>query len=58
MCNKTVEELEVEIAELKKVLRRTRDLICDGAKEGFNPLVGDWSGALFCNNGAISEVLD
>lgn len=51
------ESAEAKLAEARKVIEDTRTIVCDGAAEGFNPLVGDWAERLYVNNGALSRVL-
>ena len=45
------------IKALEDSLRTTRELVCEGAVEGFNPHAGDWADRLYTNNGAISALV-
>ena len=56
--SQALKEAADELRDLKKVLSHTREIICEGATEGFNPMKGDWAERLFLNNANISRVLD
>ena len=45
------------VAEAARVLRETRQIVCDAAETGFNCHDGDWADRLFRNNGQITAVL-
>jgi hypothetical protein len=45
------------IRALEDALIKTRDLVCDGAEEGFNCHVGEWADRLYRNNGDITRAL-
>jgi hypothetical protein len=51
-------EVEAERDALQEHLKFLRSLVSDGAKEGFNPMVGDWVEKLFCSNGKTSKLIE
>ena len=53
-----IAELEAERDALQEHLKFLRSLVCDGAKEGFNPMVGDWAEKIFCSNGKTSKLIE
>lgn len=50
-------EMLARIAELEAALLTTRQIVCDAAMTGFNPLTDDWAERLYKNNGAITNAL-
>lgn len=55
---KTIQSLKEDNDRLREVLWKTRFIVCEGAKEGFNPSEGTWAERLFLNNANIAKVLD
>lgn len=43
--------------DLAEALHNVHSIICEGAKEGFNPLKGDWAERLFSSNQKTSDAL-
>jgi hypothetical protein len=44
-----------EIDRLRAVCAQTNAIVAEGAKEGFNPLVGTWAERLFANQWDLSQ---
>ena len=46
-----------ELNELKEYVLKINNLVCDGAREGFNPLIGSWAEELFESNQSTDSLL-
>ena len=56
-AQKMLDNLQAENEVLKEHLELLHGLIVDGAKEGFNPMEGDWAEKLFISNGKTYKLI-